>query len=59
MFCAQSQSYSQKWEYVSENPVRARLVEKFDDWPFQGEIGCAHLSLLPEPGSPTRTRWLA
>lgn len=33
-----SESYSQKWEYVKENPVRARLVKKFDEWPFQGEI---------------------
>ena len=33
-----SESYSQKWEYVKENPVRARLVRKFDDWPFQGEL---------------------
>ena len=33
-----SESYSQKWEYVKENPVRARLVEKVEDWPFQGEI---------------------
>ena len=33
-----TESYRQKWEYVKENPVRARLVKKFDDWPFQGEI---------------------
>ena len=33
-----SESYSQKWEYVKENPVRAGLVKKSDDWPFQGEI---------------------
>jgi putative transposase len=33
-----SESYSQKWQYVKENPVRAELVEKSDDWPFQGEI---------------------
>ena len=38
MFCAQAESYSQKWEYVKENPVRAGLAEKSDDWPFQGEI---------------------
>ena len=33
-----SESYSQKWNYVRENPVRAGLVKKSDDWPFQGEI---------------------
>jgi REP-associated tyrosine transposase len=33
-----SESYSQKWNYVKENPVRARLVKKSDDWPFEGEI---------------------
>jgi REP element-mobilizing transposase RayT len=33
-----SESYSQKWDYVKENPVRAGLVQKSDDWPFQGGI---------------------
>ena len=33
-----SESYSHKWDYVKENPVRAGLVEKSDDWPWQGEI---------------------
>jgi len=33
-----SDSYNQKWDYVKENPVRAGLVKKSDDWPFQGEI---------------------
>ncbi len=33
-----NESYSQKWEYVRENPVRAGLVKKSEDWPFQGEI---------------------
>ena len=33
-----SESYSQKWEYVKENPVRAGFVNKSDDWPFHGEI---------------------
>jgi putative transposase len=31
-------SYSEKWEYVHDNPVRAGLVEDADDWPYQGEI---------------------
>jgi putative transposase len=33
-----SESYSQKWDYVRENPVRAQFVKNADDWPFQGEI---------------------
>src|ERR1043166_103651 len=33
-----SESYSQKWDYVRENPVRAGLVSTADEWPFQGEI---------------------
>jgi putative transposase len=33
-----SESYSQKWEYLRENPVRAGLVAAADDWPWQGEI---------------------
>lgn len=31
-------SYAQKWEYVRENPVRAGLVKKPEDWPYQGVI---------------------
>jgi putative transposase len=33
-----SESYSQKWHYVRENPVRAGLVHSAEDWPYQGEI---------------------
>jgi len=33
-----SESYSQKWVYVKENPVRAGLVAGAEDWPWQGEI---------------------
>ena len=32
------ESYDQKWEYVRENPVRARLVARAEDWPYQGEF---------------------
>ena len=32
------ESYSQKWNYVRENPVRAGLVKSVADWPYQGEI---------------------
>jgi len=31
------ESMSGKWAYVRENPVRAGLVKKAEDWPFQGE----------------------
>jgi hypothetical protein len=33
-----SESYSEKWDYVVANPVRAGLVRRAEDWPFQGEI---------------------
>lgn len=33
-----SESYSEKWEYVRQNPVRAGIVTNADDWSFQGEI---------------------
>ncbi|HYY35423.1 MAG TPA: transposase [Candidatus Binatia bacterium] len=33
-----SESYSEKWNYVRENPVRARLVANAEDWPYVGEI---------------------
>jgi len=33
-----SESYSEKWQYVCENPVRAGLVRRAEDWPFQGEF---------------------
>ena len=32
------QSASEKWEYVRQNPVRAGLVERPDEWPYCGEI---------------------
>jgi REP element-mobilizing transposase RayT len=32
------ESYSEKWSYVRENPVRVGLVKTADDWPFSGEI---------------------
>jgi putative transposase len=33
-----AESYSKNWHYVRENPVRARLVESADAWPYAGEI---------------------
>jgi len=32
------ESYSEKWEYVRHNPVRAGFVVRSEDWPYQGEI---------------------
>ena len=32
------ESYRQKWEYVHDNPVRAKLVRDADAWPYAGEI---------------------
>jgi hypothetical protein len=31
------ESYGEKWEYVRQNPVRARLVTRPEDWPYHGE----------------------
>ena len=31
-------SYGAKWDYVRQNPVRAGLCAKPEDWPWQGEI---------------------
>ena len=32
------QSYLEKYEYIRVNPVKAGLVERPEDWPFQGEV---------------------
>jgi putative transposase len=32
------ESYSEKWEYVRNNPVRAGLAKKPKDWPFWGVV---------------------
>jgi putative transposase len=32
------ESYSEKWDYVRENPVRAGLVTDAEDWPYQGQL---------------------
>ena len=31
-------AYEEKWEYVLYNPVRAGLVKRSQDWPYQGVI---------------------
>lgn len=32
-----AESYSEKWDYIRENPVRANLVTHTDSWPYIGE----------------------
>jgi len=32
------ESYSEKWSYVRDNPVRAGLAKYWEEWPHQGEI---------------------
>jgi putative transposase len=32
------ENYEKKWEYVVANPVRAGLVSRIEDWPYQGEL---------------------
>ncbi|HVU22624.1 MAG TPA: transposase [Opitutus sp.] len=32
------QSYAEKWIYVCDNPVRAGLVKRVEEWPYQGEL---------------------
>jgi REP-associated tyrosine transposase len=39
-----AESYQEKWTYVCQNPVRAGLVTKAEDWPYQGEIHCLSVS---------------
>jgi hypothetical protein len=33
-----AESYSEKWNYVRNNPVRAGLVSTADEWKHPGEI---------------------
>jgi len=32
------ESMGQKWNYIRENALRAGLVNRAEDWPYQGEI---------------------
>jgi len=32
------ESYAEKWEYVRQNPVRAGLAARAEDWAYQGEV---------------------
>jgi putative transposase len=33
-----AESYGKKWTYVQQNPLRAGLARRSDEWPYQGEI---------------------
>ena len=33
-----AESYSEKWEYVRMNPVRAGFCSRPEEWPFQDEV---------------------
>jgi REP element-mobilizing transposase RayT len=37
-FVRSADSYSEKWEYVRHNPVRAGLVTEAEHWPWHGVI---------------------
>ena len=37
-FLRSTESYSEKWDYVEHNAVRAGLVECAEDWPYRGII---------------------
>jgi putative transposase len=38
------ESYSDKWRYVQENPIRKGLVTRTEDWPYQGRVHDIHWS---------------
>jgi putative transposase len=42
-----SESASEKWAYVRNNPVRAELVQRAEDWPYWGQV---HLLRSDEVG---------
>ena len=33
-----AEHYHERWEYVRLNPVRKELVNRVEDWPWQGEL---------------------
>ena len=37
-----AESYAEKWRYVQENPIRAGLVKRMEDWPYQGRVHQIH-----------------
>jgi hypothetical protein len=36
------ENYAQKWQYVRENPVRDKLVERLEDWSYFGRVPEIH-----------------
>ena len=32
------ENYTEKWNYIRENPLRAGLVQQAEDWPYQGML---------------------
>jgi putative transposase len=32
------EDYNEKLKYMDENPVKAGLVERIEDWPYRGEV---------------------
>lgn len=32
------ESYTEEWEYLQNNPVRAGLVQRSEDWPYHGTL---------------------
>ena len=32
------QQYEEKWQYILQNPIRAGLAARPEDWPFCGEV---------------------
>src|SRR5205823_9266444 len=51
-----SESYDQKWQYVVENPVRAGLVARSEDWSFQGGVERTALVTTLEGRAPSRPK---
>ena len=40
------ESESEKWEYIRQNPVRARLAVQAEEWPYAGELNCDYDSAV-------------
>ena len=57
----QNESYSEKWDYVRMNPVRAGLVADPDHWPYQGVLNeldwCGSAERRPTNRSGSAKSW--
>jgi molybdenum cofactor cytidylyltransferase len=47
------ESEAEKWEYIRQNPVRAGLVSRAEEWAFAGEIVCERTESPREGTRPT------